>query len=35
MNLFEKKMELSKTLQSEDGLSSNELIELSQIFATI
>lgn len=27
MNLFEKKMELSKALQSEDGLSSNELLE--------
>lgn len=27
MNLFEKKMELSKALQSDDGLSSNELLE--------
>jgi len=27
MSLFEKKMELSKALQSEDGLSSNELLE--------
>jgi hypothetical protein len=27
MSLFEKKMELSKALQSDDGLSSNELLE--------